>query len=82
MSVRRGMSAWAEEGQRGALSASARGTLSVTDLKMGHLFAPAVSTIRINRTAIGRAAAELALDPARLRRVDLAFEAGRAKERL
>jgi LacI family gluconate utilization system Gnt-I transcriptional repressor len=44
------------------------------DLEMGRLFAPTVSTIRIDGAAIGRAAAELALDPARPRRVDLGFE--------
>jgi LacI family transcriptional regulator, gluconate utilization system Gnt-I transcriptional repressor len=44
------------------------------DLEMGRLFSPAVSTIRIDGAAIGRAAAELALDPAKPRRVDLGFE--------
>lgn len=44
------------------------------DLEMGRLFAPAVSTVRVHGAAIGRAAAELALDPAKPRRVDLGFE--------
>ncbi len=44
------------------------------DLEMGRLFSPTVSTIRIDGAAIGRAAAELALDPAKPRRVDLGFE--------
>lgn len=44
------------------------------DLEMGRLFSPTVSTIRIDGGAIGRAAAELALDPAKPRRIDLGFE--------
>lgn len=44
------------------------------DLEMGRLFTPAVSTIRVHGAAIGRAAAELALDPTRPRRVDVGFE--------
>lgn len=48
--------------------------VGLADLEMGRLFTPAVSTIRIDGTAIGRAAAELALDPARPRIVDLGFE--------
>jgi LacI family gluconate utilization system Gnt-I transcriptional repressor len=44
------------------------------DLEMGRLFAPALSTIRVHGVAIGRTAAELALDPTRPRRVDLGFE--------
>ncbi|MFO1162172.1 MAG: substrate-binding domain-containing protein [Reyranellaceae bacterium] len=44
------------------------------DLEMGQLFAPAVSTIRVHGESIGRAAAELALDPTRPRRVDVGFE--------
>jgi len=44
------------------------------DLEMGRLFAPSVSTIRVHGVAIGRTAAELALDPTRPRRVDLGFE--------
>jgi LacI family transcriptional regulator, gluconate utilization system Gnt-I transcriptional repressor len=48
--------------------------VGLADLEVGRLFTPAVSTIRIDGAAIGRAAAELALDPARPRRVDLGFE--------
>jgi LacI family gluconate utilization system Gnt-I transcriptional repressor len=44
------------------------------DLEMGRLFAPSLSTIRVHGVAIGRTAAELALDPTRPRRVDLGFE--------
>jgi len=44
------------------------------DLEMGQLFAPSVSTIRVHGAAIGRAAAELALDPTKPRRVDVGFE--------
>lgn len=48
--------------------------IGLGDLEMGRLFAPALSTIRVHGVAIGRTAAELALDPARPRRVDLGFE--------
>jgi LacI family gluconate utilization system Gnt-I transcriptional repressor len=44
------------------------------DLEMGRLFTPAVSTIRVHGVAIGRTAAELALDPTKPRLVDLGFE--------
>jgi LacI family gluconate utilization system Gnt-I transcriptional repressor len=44
------------------------------DLEMGRLFAPTVSTIHVHGAAIGRAAAELALDPTKPRRVDVGFE--------
>jgi LacI family gluconate utilization system Gnt-I transcriptional repressor len=50
------------------------GVVGLGDLEMGRLFSPTVSTIRIDGAAIGRAAAELALDPAKPRRVDLGFE--------
>lgn len=59
------------EGPEAALPVAVVG---LGDLEMGRLFAPAVSTIRVHGAAIGRAAAELALDPARPRRVDLGFE--------
>lgn len=43
------------------------------DLEMGRLSAPALRTIRVHGFAIGRTAAELALDPLRPRRVDPGF---------
>jgi LacI family gluconate utilization system Gnt-I transcriptional repressor len=60
----------------GPASAAARpvAVVGLGDLEMGRLFSPTASTIRIGRTAIGRAAAELALDPAKPRRIDLGFE--------
>lgn len=44
------------------------------DLEMGRLSDPALSTVRIDGAAIGRAAARLVLDPAGPRRIDLGFE--------
>jgi len=44
------------------------------DLEMGRLIAPALSTVRIDGAAIGRAAAALMLSPGGARRVDLGFE--------
>jgi LacI family gluconate utilization system Gnt-I transcriptional repressor len=58
----------------GPASAQPVAVVGLGDLEMGRLFAPAVSTIRVHGTAIGRAAAELALDPTKPRRVDLGFE--------
>jgi len=58
----------------GPASAQPVAVVGLGDLEMGRLFAPAVSTIRVHGTAIGRAAAGLALDPTKPRRVDLGFE--------
>ena len=55
-------------------SAQPVAVVGLGDLEMGRLFAPALSTIRVHGVAIGRTAAELALDPTRPRRVDLGFE--------
>lgn len=44
------------------------------DLEMGRLFDPALSTVRIDGAAIGRAAARLVTDPSGPRRIDLGFE--------
>jgi hypothetical protein len=44
------------------------------DLEMGRLFAPAVNTIRVHGAAMGRAAAKLALDQTKPRRVYFGFE--------
>jgi LacI family transcriptional regulator, gluconate utilization system Gnt-I transcriptional repressor len=58
----------------GPAAAQPVAVVGLGDLEMGRLFAPAVSTIRVHGAAIGRAAAELALDRSRPRRVDLGFE--------
>lgn len=58
----------------GPASAQPVAVVGLGDLEMGRLFAPSVSTIRVHGVAIGRTAAELALDPTRPRRVDLGFE--------
>lgn len=55
-------------------SAQPIAVIGLGDLEMGRLFAPALSTIRVHGVAIGRTAAELALDPTKPRRVDLGFE--------
>jgi LacI family gluconate utilization system Gnt-I transcriptional repressor len=58
----------------GSASEQPVAVVGLADLEMGRLYTPTVSTIRIDGAAIGRAAAELALDPTRPRRVDLGFE--------
>jgi LacI family gluconate utilization system Gnt-I transcriptional repressor len=58
----------------GPASSQPVAVVGLGDLEMGRLFAPAVSTIRVHGVAIGRTAAELALDPGKPRRVDLGFE--------
>ena len=58
----------------GAAAAQPIAVVGLGDLEMGRLFAPTVSTVRIDGAAIGRAAAELALDPDKPRRIDLGFE--------
>ena len=58
----------------GPASSQPVAVIGLGDLEMGRLFAPAVSTIRVHGVAIGRTAAELALDPMKPRRVDIGFE--------
>jgi LacI family gluconate utilization system Gnt-I transcriptional repressor len=55
-------------------SAQPVAVVGLGDLEMGRLFTPAVSTIRVHGVAIGRTAADLALNPTKPRRVDLGFE--------
>jgi len=50
------------------------GVVGLGDLEMGRLIAPTLSTIRIDGVAIGRAAAQLILDTAGPRRIDLGFQ--------
>ncbi len=58
----------------GPPSAQPVAVIGLGDLQMGRMMSPRLSTIRVYGTEIGRAAAELTLDPAAERRVDLGFE--------
>jgi LacI family gluconate utilization system Gnt-I transcriptional repressor len=58
----------------GPPSAQPVAVIGLGDLPIGRLMSPRLSTIRVYGTEIGRAAAELTLDTAGARRVDLGFE--------